>query len=83
MFRRARSEAEKAEAVRLALREIHDNLTFTQHSAWAWFALPTQAWAFRSDRQRESLLVGCGGRAGFAGGSSAASACDHAPVPGG
>ena len=51
---------ERADAVRLALREIHGNLTFTDNAAWAWFALPTQPWAFRSDRQRESLLVGGG-----------------------
>ncbi|MDQ4007540.1 MAG: ATP-binding protein [Actinomycetota bacterium] len=59
MFRRTRGD-DRVDTVRLALREIHDNLTFTDGAAWAWFALPTQPWAFRSDRQRESLLVGAG-----------------------
>lgn len=44
----------------LALRNIEDNLCFTAHEAWAWFVLPTQPWAFRSDRQREQLLYGIG-----------------------
>jgi hypothetical protein len=63
MLRRSRGEAgrtERVDTVRLALREIHENLTFTDNAAWAWFALPTQPWAFRSDRQREGLLVGAG-----------------------
>jgi hypothetical protein len=60
MFRRNRGDSERVDAVRLALREIHGNLTLTDNAAWAWFALPTQPWAFRSDRQRESLLVGAG-----------------------
>ena len=42
----------------LALRDIDDNLCFTRHEAWAWFVLPTQPWAFRSDMQREQLLYG-------------------------
>ncbi|WP_155918579.1 ATP-binding protein [Marmoricola sp. URHB0036] len=45
---------------RLALRNIEDNLCFTAHEAWAWFVLPTQPWAFRSDTQREQLLFGAG-----------------------
>lgn len=44
----------------LALRDIDDNLCFTRHEAWAWFVLPTQPWAFRSDTQREQLLFGSG-----------------------
>jgi hypothetical protein len=42
----------------LTLRHIDDNVCFTSNEAWAWFVLPTQPWAFRSDRQREHLLVG-------------------------
>ena len=45
---------------KLALRNIEDNLCFTDHEAWAWFVLPTQPWAFRSDTQREQLLYGTG-----------------------
>lgn len=45
---------------RLALRHIEDNLCFTAHEAWAWFKVPTQPWAFRSDMQREQLLFGAG-----------------------
>ena len=43
---------------KLALRNIEDNLCFTDDEAWAWFVLPTQPWAFRSDSQREQLLFG-------------------------
>jgi hypothetical protein len=45
---------------RLALRNIEDNLCFTDREAWAWFVLPTQPWAFRSDSQREQMLYGAG-----------------------
>jgi hypothetical protein len=45
---------------KLALRYIDDNLCFTDREAWAWFVLPTQPWAFRSDTQREQLLFGAG-----------------------
>lgn len=44
----------------LALRHIEDNLCFTAHEVWAWFKVPTQPWAFRSDTQREQLLFGAG-----------------------
>ena len=44
----------------LALRNIEGNLCFTDHEAWAWFVLPTQPWAFRSDTQREQPLYGAG-----------------------
>ncbi|MCM0622535.1 ATP-binding protein [Nocardioides bruguierae] len=43
---------------RLALRQIEGNLCFTADEAWAWFVLPTQLWAFRSDGQREQLMLG-------------------------
>src|SRR3954452_8541862 len=45
---------------KLALRNIEGNLCFTDHEAWAWFSLPTQPWAFRSDTLREQLLYGAG-----------------------
>ena len=45
---------------KLALRNIEDNLCFTDREAWAWFVLPTQPCAFRSDTQREQLLYGGG-----------------------
>ena len=45
---------------KLTLRNIEDNLCFTATEAWAWFVLPTQPWAFRSDTQREQLLFGVG-----------------------
>lgn len=56
MFRTSRDD--QAPAARLTLRNIEDNLCFTNHEAWAWFALPTQPWAFRSDSQREQLMYG-------------------------
>ena len=49
-----------ADTARLALRNIEGNVCFTRHEAWAWFVLPTQPWAFRSDTQREQLLFGFG-----------------------
>ncbi|HET7276046.1 MAG TPA: hypothetical protein VFI91_12830, partial [Longimicrobiaceae bacterium] len=57
MSRKPRDQAARA---RLALRNIEDNLCFTEREAWAWFVLPTQPWAFRSDAQREQLLFGAG-----------------------
>lgn len=45
---------------RLRLRYVDDNVCFTNHEAWAWFVLPTQPWAFRSDSQRERLMLGLG-----------------------
>ncbi len=56
------SKIKRDPAVRanLALRNIEGNLCFTDREAWAWFVLPTQPWAFRSDTQREQLLFGAG-----------------------
>jgi len=66
MFRR--SQGDRAANLPLALRNIDDNLCFTRNEAWAWFVLPTQPWAFRSDRQREQLVHGvCDGLAWLAG----------------
>src|SRR3954447_17963523 len=45
---------------KLALTHIQRNRCFTAHEAWAWYVLPTQPWAFRSDTQREQLLYGAG-----------------------
>src|SRR5919107_3081420 len=55
-----RTEHDPAVSSRLTLRNIEGNLCFTGHEAWAWFVLPTQPWAFRSDAQREQLLFGAG-----------------------
>ena len=52
--------ADPVTPARLALRNIEDHLCFTAHEAWAWYVLPTQPWAFRSDTQREQLLFGAG-----------------------
>lgn len=60
MFSRRKTTAAKAHRDRLALRYIEGNLTFTAHEAWAWFVLPTEPWAFRSDSKREQSLLGMG-----------------------
>ena len=52
--------ADVAKPAPLSLRHIEDNLCFTHDESWAWFVLPTQPWAFRSDSQREQLLFGAG-----------------------
>jgi hypothetical protein len=57
---RRRDPRDLAVPAKLALRNIEGNLCFTGDEAWAWFVLPTQRWAFRSDTQREQLLFGCG-----------------------
>jgi hypothetical protein len=41
----------------LAIRSIEGNLAFTGDAAWAWFALPTQRWAFRADGERLNLIT--------------------------
>ena len=47
---------------------IEGNLAFTDTAAWAWFALPTQRWAFRADGERLNLIVDAATRlATFAG----------------
>ena len=62
------SGPDKVDRSPLALRNIEDNLCFTKHEVWAWYVLPTQPWAFRSDRQREQLMYGmCDGLAWLAG----------------
>jgi hypothetical protein len=55
--RRTRRERDRVAKLGLAVREINDNLTFTDSAAWAWFVLPAQQWAFRSEMQR--LTTGC------------------------
>lgn len=60
MLRKNGSRKDPAVRARLALRNIEDNLCFTDDEAWAWFVLPTQPWAFRSDPQREQLMFGSG-----------------------
>jgi hypothetical protein len=59
-MRRRDGEGPRADRARLALREIDGNLAFTGTAVWAWFRLPTLVWAFRSDTQREHLVVGAG-----------------------
>ena len=56
----SRKQRDPSVRAKLALRNIDDNLCFTDREAWAWFVLPTQPWAFRSDAQREQLLFGSG-----------------------
>jgi hypothetical protein len=52
----------------LAVRTIEGNLAFTDSTAWAWFALPTQRWAFRADSERINLVADTANRlAGLAG----------------
>jgi AAA-like domain len=41
----------------LAARTIEENLLFTAGEAWAWFAVPTQRWAFRGDGERLGLVI--------------------------
>lgn len=41
----------------LTLRAIDGNLALTATHAWAWFALPTQRWAFRADNERLNLVL--------------------------
>ena len=51
------ADAERSANRPLALRHIEGNLAFTDTAAWAWFALPTQRWAFRADGERVNLIV--------------------------
>src|SRR5689334_23627132 len=60
MLRNRKTTRDPVVRAKLALRNIEDNLCFTANEAWAWFVLPTQPWAFRSDTQRELLLFGAG-----------------------
>ena len=60
MLGRSKTPREHVDRARLTLRDIEGNLAFTDHEAWAWFVLPTQPWAFRSDTQREQLILGTG-----------------------
>lgn len=55
-----RPKDESPRSARLALRGIDGNLAFTSDAVWAWFALPTQPWAFRSDSQRKQLVLSLG-----------------------
>ncbi|MGH3382972.1 MAG: ATP-binding protein [Nocardioidaceae bacterium] len=60
MLRRRHNGRDLTTRAKLALRDINGNLCFTDDEVWAWFVLPTQPWAFRSDAQRERLLLGSG-----------------------
>jgi hypothetical protein len=57
-----RRERDRTTRLPLALREIDDNLTFAAGSVWAWYSLPTQQWAFRSDGQRFNLILDAASR---------------------
>lgn len=54
---RRRSATSRAANLSLSLRSIEGNLAFTDTAAWAWFALPTQRWAFRADGERLNLII--------------------------
>jgi hypothetical protein len=41
----------------IAIREIVDNLTITRDKVIAWYLLAPQPWSFRSDRQREGVII--------------------------
>jgi hypothetical protein len=58
--RRSSRERDRVAKLGLAVREINDNLTFTDAAAWAWYVLPAQQWAFRSEMQRLTLLLDSG-----------------------
>ena len=57
MARRRGGGQARAANMALALRTIEGNLAFTDQAAWAWFALPTQRWAFRADGERLNLII--------------------------
>jgi hypothetical protein len=57
---RRSQDRDRVPKLQLALREINENLTFTESAAWVWFALPAQQWAFRSEAQRLNLLLDAG-----------------------
>ncbi|MFI7586211.1 ATP-binding protein [Spongisporangium articulatum] len=64
----AAREARELTVTSLALRSIESNLAFTDSATWAWFALPTQRWAFRADGERLNLVTDLAGRlAGLSG----------------
>jgi len=54
---RRRPATSRAASRSLSLRSIEGNLAFTDTAAWAWFALPTQRWAFRADGERLNLII--------------------------
>src|SRR5690606_19744492 len=59
---------DRTDKVRLALRYVADNLCFTNNDVWALYRVPTQPWAFRSDAQRERLMLGFGDALAWLGG---------------
>jgi AAA-like domain len=54
---RRKPASSRGASTTLALRTIEGNLAFTDQAAWAWFALPTQRWAFRADGERLNLII--------------------------
>src|SRR3954453_16765488 len=59
-MRMRKNDRDPVDRAKLRLRNIEDNLCFTDCEAGACLVLPTQPWAFRSDTQREQLLYGGG-----------------------
>jgi hypothetical protein len=76
-----RRERDPAVNGRLALRYIDGNLCFTANEAWAWFAIPTQPWAFRSDGEREQLMFGFGDSLAWLAGHRLHLRVTHRPYP--
>src|SRR5436309_822817 len=60
MFGKHEKSKDPVSRARLALHSIDGHLCFTAGEVWAWYVLPTQPWAFRSDVQREQLMYGAG-----------------------
>jgi len=53
-----RSTRDRVQTAPLALKYVDNNLCFSSNEVWAWFRVPTQPWAFRSDLQREHMMFG-------------------------
>ena len=76
-----RRERHRAAELRLALREINGHLTYTDSAVWAWYVLPSQQWAFRSESQRESLILSGGDALSALGGRRVHVRVTHRPYP--
>ena len=70
MAARSGSEAGQRRPARLplALRRIDGNLAFGAGSAWAWFWVPSERWAFRPDGERANLVIDLASRVASLGG---------------
>ena len=54
---RQATSAEERYTADIAVQEIVDNLTITRERVIAWYLLAPQPWSFRSDRQREGVIL--------------------------